>query len=327
MEFGLLAAGTDDGRVWVTEDGGRTWQDRSAGLAPDLWVSRVELSGHDRDRLLVALNGYRWDHFDSYVYASDDLGRTWRRVGLDLPAEPVNVAKEDPKNPDALYVGTDGGLYLSLDRGASFHAFHGQRARAARRDGDRGPFMGPDDGAHSPALPYAPVHDLVVQERESDLVVGTHGRSIWIVDVGLVQQMTSDVLSAALHVFAPDTLTHNESWGTRGYTWADPREPSVQIGYTTTAAGTARVRILDAEGGVVHAMQDAAEPGLNLFDYDLRADRALADDQEPGEDTEAFYLVPGEYTVEVRVGGRTETAPLVVKAGPEPRSRARKKAP
>ena len=327
VEFGLLAAGTDDGHVWVSEDGGRTWADRSAGLAPDLWVSRVELSGHDRGRLLVALNGYRWDHFDSYVYASDDLGRTWRRVGQDLPAEPVNVAREDPKNPDALYVGTDGGLYLSLDRGATFHAFGGHRARPAQVDGDRGPFMGPDPLAEAPRLPQAPVHDLVVQAREADLVVGTHGRSIWIVDVGLVQQMTADVLGSPLHVFAPDTLTHDASWGERGYTWSAPREPSVEVAYTTTESGTARVRVLDAEGGAVHETDDAAEPGLNLFAYGLRADRALADDHEAGEDTGAFYLVPGEYTVEVTVGGRTETAPLVVQPGPEPRSRARKKTP
>lgn len=320
LEFGLLAAGTDDGHVWVSEDGGRTWADRSAGLPADLWVSRVELSGHDRQRLLVGLNGYRWDHFDAYVFLSDDLGQTWRRVGTDLPAEPVNVAKEDPQNPDLLYVGTDGGLYVSFDRGGSFSTFHGHRARVPE-DG-----VGPN-AAESPVLPHAPVHDLVVQAREADLVVGTHGRSIWIADLGLVQQMTPDVLGAALHVFAPDTLTHQTNWGTRGYTWSDPPEPSLQLAYATTASGTARVRILDADGDRVREFEDAAEPGLNLLTYDLRADRALADDQEAGEDTGAFYLVPGEYIVEVRLAAETETAPLIVKAGPPPRSRARKKMP
>jgi photosystem II stability/assembly factor-like uncharacterized protein len=320
LEFGLLAAGTDDGHVWVTEDGGRTWQDRSAGLDPDLWVSRVELSGHSRQRLLVALNGYRWDHFESYVYLSDDLGQTWQRIGRDLPHEPVNVAKEDPKNPNVVYVGTDGGLYVSFDRGETFAAFHGTRAQ------------GPDDGpgadhALDPRFPYAPVHDLVVQEREADLVVGTHGRSIWVVDVDLVQQMTPDVLGAALHVFAPDTLTHNESWGTRGYTWSDPPEPTVQLAYATAASGTARVRVLDGEGDALWETTDPAEPGLNLLAYDLRSDRALGEEHEPGEDTGAFYLVPGEYVVEVQVDGRTETALLVVEAGPEPRSRVRKKMP
>lgn len=320
VEFGLLAAGTDDGHVWVTEDGGRTWQDRSAGLPQSLWVSRVELSGHDRGRLLVALNGYRWDHFDAYVYLSDDLGRTWRRIGRDLPAEPVNVAKEDPQNPDLLYVGTDGGLYVSLDRGRTFTAFHGQRA-APPADG-----VGPN-AWDSPRLPYVPVHDLVVQPREADLVVGTHGRSIWIADLTLVQQLTPDVLAAPLHVFAPDTVRHREGWGTRGYTWAEPAEPSLQLAYTTVAGGTARVRVLDAAGDVVRQWGDPAEPGLNLLTYDLRADRALTDEQEAGEDTGAFYLVPGTYTVEVTVGGEAETVPLVVEAGPPPRSRARKKMP
>lgn len=321
LEFGLLAAGTDDGKVWTSADGGRTWRDRSAGLPADLWVSRVELSGHEQERLLVALNGYRWDHFESYVYLSDDLGRTWTRIGTDLPAEPVNVAKEDPHNPDLLYVGTDGGLYVSLDRGATFAAFHGHRAADER---DAGPF---DAAAEGPTLPFTPVHDLVVQARERDLVVGTHGRSIWIADVDLVSQLTPDVTGAAVHVFAPDTTTHRADWGARGSTWSDPREPSVEVAYWTTATGTATVRVTDGDGDAVREWEDAAEPGLNLLAYDLRADEALSDDAEPAEDTGAFYLVPGEYVVSVTVGGETAEAPLVVEAGPEPRSRARKKMP
>ena len=323
LEFGLLAAGSDDGKVWVTEDGGRTWRDRSAGLPADLWVSRVELSGHDRRRLLVALNGYRWDHFDSYVFRSDDLGRTWERVGLDLPAEPVNVAKEDPTNPDLLYVGTDGGLYVSLDGGASFAAFHGQRARA---ETPVSPFAGADDGFGTATMPYVPVHDLAVQVRDRDLVVGTHGRSIWIADLDLVSQITPEVRASRLHAFAPDTTTYRDDWGDRGYTWSDPTEPSVEIGYWATETGTARVRVLDAVGEAVREWDDDAEPGLNLLTYDLVSDRTL-DDAEAGEETGAFYLVPGVYTVEVRLAGRAETAALVVEAGPEPRSRARKKMP
>ncbi|WP_412068021.1 WD40/YVTN/BNR-like repeat-containing protein [Rubrivirga sp. IMCC43871] len=321
LEFGLLAAGTDDGRVWTSRDGGKSWQDRSAGLPADLWVSRVELSGHDRDRLVVALNGYRWDHFDSHVFASDDLGRTWARLGTDLPAEPVNVAKEDPHNPDVLYVGTDGGLYVSLDRGASFAPFHGQRAREPEAPG---PFDAVGEGS---TLPRVPVHDLVVQARDRDLVVGTHGRSIWIADTGPIADLTAEVRASAVHVFAPDTTRHRDDWGTIGYTWSDPREPGVDIAYWSAASGSATVRILDADGDAVHTFADAADPGLNLTTYALLADRALSDDAEAGEDTGAFYLVPGEYVVEVRVGRATATAPLVVEAAPPPRSRARKKAP
>ena len=318
LEFGLVAAGSDDGRVWVTEDGGRTWQDRSVGLAPDLWVSRVELSGHDRERLLVALNGYRWDHFESYVYLSDDLGRTWRRIGDDLPPEPVNVAREDPANPDLLYVGTDGGLYLSLDRGATFHGFRGQAAAA----GEPG-----NDHAASPTLPNVPVHDLVVQAREADLVVGTHGRSIWIADVRHVQQLTADVRAKTLHVFAPDTTTHRESWGDRGSAWSDPSEPELEIVFAAREAGDARLRVLDADGDRLREWTVTARPGLNLVAYDLASDRGLGEDPERGEATDRYYLVPGEYVLEVRLNGATEQVPLVVKAGPPPRSRARKKMP
>ena len=317
LEFGLLAAGSDDGFVWVTEDAGRTWRDASAGLPADLWVSRVELSGHDRDRLLVSLNGYRWDHFESYIYTSDDLGRTWRRIGLDIPAEPVNVAREDPNNPDGLFVGTDGGLYVSLDRGVSFTAFHGDRAPRDAADG-------PDNGFRTATLPRVPVHDLVVQARDRDLVVGTHGRSIWIADLNLVSQLTPQVQSSRLHLFAPDTTTHQENWGDRGYAWAEPAEPSVELAYWTTETGTARVRVLSANGQVLRQWDDGAEPGINLLAYDLRSDREPG---EAGDATEAFYLEPGAYTLEVRLAGQTETAPLVVEAGPEPPSRARKKMP
>ncbi|MEO0557884.1 MAG: glycosyl hydrolase, partial [Bacteroidota bacterium] len=318
LEFGLVAAGSDDGNLWVTEDGGRTWQERRVGAGTELWVSRVELSGHDRNRILVALNGYRWDHFDSYVYLSEDLGRTWQRIGTDLPAEPVNVAKEDPANPDILYVGTDAGLYISLDRGQSFHGFRGQAADT------EDPGL---DHSASAMMPNAPVHDLVVQARDKDLVVGTHGRSIWIADVAHVQQLTADVLASDLHVFNPDTTTHRESWGDLGYTWSDPPEPEVDIVFVAARAGEARVRVLDEEDERLWEGSHTARAGLNYVTYTLVSDRALTEEQEPGDATDAFYLVPGEYVVEVRLNGATERVPLVVNAGPPPRSRARKKTP
>ena len=307
--FGLLAVGTDDGHVWVSEDAGRTWADRSAGLPADLWVSRVELSHHARERLYASLNGYRWDHFDALVYASDDLGRTWRRVMRDLPAEPVNVVREDDRNPDVLYVGTDGGLYASLDRGRTSVGFRGQ---------------GTDAGA---AMPNVPVHDLVIQERERDLVVGTHGRSVWIAPLDHVQAMTAERLRAAVSVFAPDTLRHSERWGTRGYAWSEPSAPEVEIAYTVRAAGDARLRVVSADGAELWAMSDAARPGLNRVTYGLTSAVALSDAHEPGEATGERYLLPGEYVVEVTAGGAVETAPLVVTPAPPPRSRARKKTP
>ncbi|MGZ8537382.1 MAG: WD40/YVTN/BNR-like repeat-containing protein, partial [Flavisolibacter sp.] len=127
--FGLLYVGTDDGNIQVSKDAGATWtlvnetptkKGQTSVLAPNLWVSRLIASKFKEGRVYATLNGYRNDDFNSYAYVSEDYGSTWIKIGKDLPAEPVNVIKEDPKNEDIIYVGTDGGLYVSFDRGQSF---------------------------------------------------------------------------------------------------------------------------------------------------------------------------------------------------------------
>ena len=104
MQFGLIYVGSDDGLVHVSKDGGNTWKNISSGLIPDQWVSRVEASNFNKDRVYVALNGYRWDKFDAMIYKSDDGGTTWQKIGTDLPIESVNVIKEDPLKENMLYV-------------------------------------------------------------------------------------------------------------------------------------------------------------------------------------------------------------------------------
>jgi photosystem II stability/assembly factor-like uncharacterized protein len=122
----------------------------------NLWVSRVVASQHKEARVYATLNGYRFDNFAPYVYASDDYGKTWIQLGKDLPNEPVNVIREDPKNESILYIGTDGGLYVSFDRGKSFMMWNKGLPRSV------------------------PVHDIAIHQRENEIVLGTHGRSIYI---------------------------------------------------------------------------------------------------------------------------------------------------
>jgi photosystem II stability/assembly factor-like uncharacterized protein len=111
----------------------------------------------------VTLNGYRNDHFTAYVFRSEDYGQTWTRLGLDLPADPVNVIREDPKSDSIIYVGTDGGVFASVDGGQHFMSF-------------------------TKGLPRTiPVHDIAIQERENEIVLGTHGRSLYIAKLDLVQ--------------------------------------------------------------------------------------------------------------------------------------------
>lgn len=189
LQFGLIYVGSDDGLIHVSKDAGQTWTKISSTLPQDLWVSRVAASNHIKGRVYASLNGYRWDNFSALIYASEDYGRSWTPIGLNLPQEPVNVVKEDPENENILYVGTDHGVYLSLDRGQSFMAF---------KEG----------------LPAVPVHDLVIHPRDRDLVLGTHGRSIFIADVESIQQLPD--LKNNLNIFDPESTTYSSQWGEEG---------------------------------------------------------------------------------------------------------------
>ncbi|MCH8044074.1 MAG: hypothetical protein IID44_10205 [Planctomycetes bacterium] len=158
---GLLYVGTDDGNVHVTHSDGDAWAKINTGL-PDRWVSRVVASRHDKATVYVSFSGYREDDFSTYLYKSTDCGATWSSIAGNLPAESVNVIREDPRAKDVLYVGTDLGVYTSTDGGASWHSLCNH-------------------------LPTTPAHDLAVHPRENELIVGTHGRSIFVLDVKEIQ--------------------------------------------------------------------------------------------------------------------------------------------
>jgi photosystem II stability/assembly factor-like uncharacterized protein len=157
LRFGMLYAGTDDGNIQLSKDGGYSWKKISDNInAPGLWVSRVVASRFKEGRVYATLNGYRFDHFKPYVFVSEDYGAHWSAIASNLPMEPVNVIVEDPNKDSLLYVGTDGGLYVSKDRGSSWNAW-------------------------TKGLPLSvPVHDITIQEREQEILLGTHGRSIYV---------------------------------------------------------------------------------------------------------------------------------------------------
>lgn len=158
FEFGTLYAGSDDGNLWITRDHGRTWQDISKGLPQNRWVSSVQVSKHQEGLVYVTLNGYRYDEFTPFVFKSTDYGKTWVSISGNLPHESVNIIREDPFHTDILYLGTDHGLYVSRDGGKRYELFQN-------------------------SLPNVAIYDMVIQEREKDLVVATHGRSVFIVDL------------------------------------------------------------------------------------------------------------------------------------------------
>jgi photosystem II stability/assembly factor-like uncharacterized protein len=163
LRFALVYAGTDDGRVHVTRDGGRTWTEITAGAAPRKWVSRLVASAFDLGTVYMTQNGKRDDDFTPYVWKSTDFGRTWTSIAAGIPVGPVNVIREDPVDRQILYLGTDTGVYVSTDAG---------RTWAVLGNG----------------LPATYVHDLIVHPRDNVVVIATHGRGMWAIDVNAVNK-------------------------------------------------------------------------------------------------------------------------------------------
>jgi photosystem II stability/assembly factor-like uncharacterized protein len=255
--FGLLYVGTDDGKVWLTRDGGLNWIDVTAGLAPGKWVTRVVASAFDDATVYVTQNGYRDDEFTPYVWKSTDYGKTWQSIAAGLPSEPVNVLREDPKTKTLLYVGTDMGVFASLDGGATWRALAG-------------------------GLPHVPVHDLAVHPRDGDLVLGTHGRSVYVAAAAPLRALTPEVMAKALHAFAPKTVTAdpNRAYGDHPWITWPRQEVLVRLPFWSARPGPVTVAVKDAGGSVWKELKAAALAGLNEIEYDLSADARLAEAAE-----------------------------------------------
>ena len=255
--FGLIWVGTDDGQVRVTEDGGVTWRDVGAGLPRDRWVTRVEPSSWQRETAYVTLNGYRDDDVTAYVYRTDDLGATWTSIAEGLPAEAVNVIRVDPVTEGVLYVGTDRGVYVSLDDGGAWHALQG-------------------------GLPNVPVHDLAVHRRDRELVAGTHGRSVWVVDVLPVQEHAA-VGDAELRIYPVEPVRASRGWQSRRSRWFDRSayDPELAVPFFAAADGSVGFAVVDDQDEVLYETEVAARAGVNTLTWDLLVDRdrALAAEQ------------------------------------------------
>ena len=157
LKYGLIYAGTDDGRIHITKNGGKDWNEITSGLMKNKWISRVVASENKMSRVYLTQNGKRDDDFAPYVWKSEDYGNTWDNITANIPLGPVNVIREDPSDEKILYAGTDTGVYTSTDRGKSWSVL-----------GD---------------LPTVYVQDLVIQPGNNILVIATHGRGIWAIDI------------------------------------------------------------------------------------------------------------------------------------------------
>jgi photosystem II stability/assembly factor-like uncharacterized protein len=322
LKAGILYAGTDDGRIHVTRDGGSSWKDVSDSVpltlpshpaggegkpgkpsppadggegkvrgTADSWVTRIEASHFAEGTAYLALDRHRHEDRAPYVFRTEDYGATWKPLANNLPAGgPVHVIREDPRNRDLLYVGTEFGLFVSLDRGASWLPL---------RNG----------------LPTVPVHDLVIHPRDRELVVGTHGRGIYVIDVAPLQELTAKVRAEPAHLFdvKPALVFHFR--GARGMgvgkNYIAPNPPygaAIYYYLKDKAMEDVRVTVSDPLGNPVAILQGPGEAGLHQVQWNLLGRASIVPPRA------ATSVPPGDYVVRVKIGDQVLAKKVRVEA-------------
>ncbi|MGH7712581.1 MAG: VPS10 domain-containing protein, partial [Gemmatimonadaceae bacterium] len=248
---GILFAGTDDGKVWVSWNDGGKWDDltgRFAGVPAGTYVSRIEPSWHDSMSVFVTFDNHRNGDFTPYVYKSSDGGKTFRSIAANLPRggpDFVHVIRQDRVNGNLLFVGTDVGAYVSVNGGETWQRF-------------------------MTGLPTVPVHDLQLHPRDKELIAATHGRSFYIVDIAPLQQLTPEIVASEAHLFAPTTAFQ---WGeppVEGQAVAQliyeaaslPYGANIVYRLTTRVQGQVRVVVQDVTGDTIRTLNGPGIPGL-----------------------------------------------------------------
>ena len=255
---GILWAGTDDGNVQVSRDGGYTWEEvgkNIPGVNHEYYVSGLEASHYDAGTAYLALDGHRNNDLKPYIFKTTDYGKTWTSVSGNLPAVGnVNSIRQDPVNRNLLYAPTELGFYISLDDGKNWHRF-------------------------MPNLPIGRTDEVLVHPRENDLILATHSRSVWIMDdVASLQHLTQDVLDkqSALLPTRDAVLWKNDrrlSTAVPGDKWwageSAPRGTAITY-YLKSGSGDAKITISDAVTGKEFRTQNVTSAtGLNRWQWDL----------------------------------------------------------
>ena len=317
---GLVWVGTNDGNVQVSRDAGATFTNvvgAVPGLPKETHVSRVEASHFDANTAYVSFDGHRTDDHKPYVFKTTDLGKTWTSISNNLPDGNVNVIREDPKNRNLLYVGTEYAFYISLNGGKEWKRFMN-------------------------GLPTVRIDDILVHPRDNDLIVGTHGRSIYIIDdITPLQQLSDAVTSTDVHLFdvrpairwVEDTMlarglgaakffrTPNPLAGTAISYYLKAAVPAASSGGTD--GKTVRVTISDMRGTVIRELTGTNEPGINRVQWNLAPTAATlgrgAFGAGRGRGAGPQLIVnnavqPGTYIVKLIAGNQELTKTVLVEA-------------
>jgi len=297
---GQLWAGTDDGRIQVTANDGGTWSDVTPTEVGGYYISKIEPSRFDDQTVFVAVDGHRSDHMAPILLKTTDLGATWTDITGDLPDDaPPEVVRQDPRNARVLYVGTEHAVYVTIDGGVHWVKLN------------------------TDSLPTVPVDDLAIQPREMDLVAGTHGRSVWVLDdIEPLSQMTPVVLNSAVHLFESDKPARPRLFADYGALWSDHifiaqnPTPGAVISYWVRdfSYDDAKLTITNEAGDTVVELTGPSKPGINRVSWDLQPDKK---NRIGNPDGLPEFVPAGTYRVKLTLGDESSETTIEVLEAPE----------
>ncbi|MFO7768484.1 MAG: hypothetical protein R6W82_05970 [bacterium] len=305
---GVLYVGTDDGNLQVSRDGGASWTEvsgRLPGVPGPRWVGGIDASSHAAGRVYVALDGHSSDDYSNYLFRSDDYGQSWTDITGDLPdGRVIRTVKEDPRNPDLVWIGCELGFFFSLDGGANWTELKNN-------------------------MPTLAINDFVIHPRDNDLVLGSHGRGIWILDaVQSIQELTPEVRARSVHLFTLSPAQQIEYTGEKAHQGDmffqgenPPRGAIIDFWLREVPEAPPVLSFIDVQGDVV-ARMEVEEPvaGINREVWDLEYSRFYAGPGQEWAETPApggFFVMPGSYTVRLEADGTVSEQQLTVE--PDPR--------